>query len=165
MENTLYVNNVLDNDFEELVNEKTHLLKEKYDLKTLEKIFLEDTVKVCGVIKDIKPKSKMRERKKHLLQYFDYHLNHNSKLLNDKEIYALFRQYIAQSKYLMDERNYQVKDGLIFSTFFGLIMDLILFFVGISKYYYFIPICAFISFVRSYRRELKAKKEGKLLNF
>ena len=165
MGNTFYVNNVLDNDFEALVNEKAHLLKEKYDLKTLEKIFLQDTVKVCGVIKDIKPKSKMRERKKHLLQYFDYHLDHNSRLLDDKEIYALFRQYISQSKYLMDERNYQVKHGWIFSTVFGLVIDIILFFVGVSKYYYYVPVCMVISFVRSYRRECKAKKEGKLLNF
>ena len=165
MENTLYVNNVLDNDFEELVTEKIQSLKSRYSEDVLRKISVEEVLKVSQTLLETKPKSKMRIHKKQLLQYLDYVNSHRAEKLTQKEIDAVKQKYVFQSNYLLESNGYVHKDLWIFSTFFGLIMDLILFFIGISKYYYFIPICAFISFVRSYRRELKAKKEGKLLNF
>lgn len=165
MESTLYVNSVLDNDFEELVTDKIQLLKIRYSEDVLKKISVEEVLKVSRTLLGTKPKSKMRVHKKQLLKYLDYMSSHHVEKLTQKEIDAVKQKYVFQINYLLESNGYVHKDLWIFSTFFGLIIDIILFFAGISKYYYFIPICMLISFVRSYRKEYKAKKEGKLLNF
>lgn len=126
----------------------------------------EEVLIVSQTLLETKPKSKMRVHKKQLLQYLDYMNSHRAEKLTQKEIDAVKQKYVFQSNYLLRNKGF-VHQGLwVYFTLTGLFLDLILFFVGVSKYYYyFIPICAFISFLRSYRRELKAKKEGKLLNF
>ena len=165
MENTLYVNSVLDNDFEGLVTEKLQSLNSRYGEDVLRKISAEEVLIVSQTLLKTKPKSKMRVHKKQLLQYLDYMNSHRAEKLTQKEINAVKQKYVFQSNYLLRNKGF-VHQGLwVYFTLTGLFLDLILFFVGVSKYYYFIPICAFISFLRSYRRELKAKKEGKLLNF
>lgn len=165
MENTLYVNSVLDNDFEALVTERIQLLKIRYNEDVLSKLSVEEVIKVSQILSETKPKSKMRIHKKQLLKYLDFMSSHHAERLTQKEIDAVKQKHVFQSNYLMRDRGF-VHQGLwVYFTLTGLLLDIILFFVGVSKHYYFIPICMLVSFVRSYRRELKAKKEGKLLNF
>ena len=64
MGKTLYVNSVLDNDFKTLINEKVHSLKAKVTSKTLEKLSIEEVLKIADVVEETKPKSKMRVHKK-----------------------------------------------------------------------------------------------------
>lgn len=165
MGKTLYVNSVLDNDFKTLINEKVHSLKAKVTSKTLEKLSIKEVLKIADIVEETKPKSKMRLHKKQLLQYLDYFDDHKPEMLSQKEIDALMQKYVFQCNYLLESKGYIHKDLWIFSTVFGLVIDVILFFVGVSQYYYYLPLCMVVSFVRSYRRELKAKREGKLLNF
>lgn len=106
MENTLYVNSVLDNDFKQLVNDKIHLLKKKIDGDTYYSLSIAEVLKVASVIEETRPKSKMRIHKKQILLYLDYFDKHKPEMLTQKEIDALLQKYIFQSNYLMRPKGY-----------------------------------------------------------
>jgi hypothetical protein len=155
----------LDDNFKDLIVKKTKRIKDMYSFDYQNKIKIDKLHDVGLYFVDLKPKSKKREYKKSILNYFDELIAAN-KELSDKDIGHLNDRYLSSVfSHLNDKYDFLLKGTWIYIGIYGFIIDIVAYLIGIGKYYYYIPIFAISILIVRFIKERRAKKNGKLIDF
>jgi hypothetical protein len=161
----IYSRDQLDNNFRELLENKVKRLRELYTPEYEKRIRLDELKRIGIFFDDLKPKSQQREYKRLILDYLD-ELKNTEKELTKKEIWDLINKYLSPVfNYLNDKHDFLLKGTWFYIGIYGFILDVILYFVGIGKHYYYLPVFAIIFLLSRYIKERKAKKKGKFIDF
>lgn len=155
--------NFIDANFKRLALEYLANLEGKYSAEELKKIHIEKLRVLIDTIEDFKPKSHIRTDKRGLLKYLYHFVEYPINKHSYKELLQLQVKYIfpvTGSK--LKKHGYASKGGWLGGLMFVLPIDILLWIVGLGKYYYYIPIISIPFVVAQLRHELKAKRENKL---
>jgi len=158
--------NQLDNNFEYILDKKKKALENKYSSDYLETINLMQLMFIGNYINGLKPKSKIREYKQYLLNYFSQFI-YSNKELNSIEIVNAKKEYLEPLlSYLNKYHNFYTNNLLIYiRVTFGVILDLVIIIIGIAKFYYYIPFFTLTILLFSVIKQRKLKQQGKILYF
>ena len=159
----IYPDNDIDYHLIQIIDEKKLQLEKIYDDKTLKKIYINEVLLRGSVLSKKKPKSKYRNLKRNLLNYLDCHLQIDSNTLSLKERMAIKQNFLSISNSVMESEGYKHQGIWIFSSLFGLLVDLALYFFDLSDFYLNAPLFFLYFLISGIYKEKKAKKNGKLL--
>jgi len=163
MADKLLCNDYIDNHFKELAQDYLSRLEAKYTPDDLKKIHIEKLWVLIDTVEDFKPKSQIRQGKRGVLIYLNHFIEHPINKHSYKELLQLQVKYIfpvTGSK--LKKYGYAPKGGWLGGLIFILPVDILLWVVGLGKYYFYIPIISIPFVIGQLRRELKAKRENKL---
>ncbi len=153
---------LIDNKFLEILEEKVDYLKQ-HGNPLYDKTYSFDNLIVIGTfINNLKPKSKYRNYKLHILTYTDI-ISGNSNYTK-KDIVRLVGMHIEDIHiFLMSKYDFRDRFLGLWFAIFILFIDLILILIGIGKFYYYIPVLTIFSLQNSICKYKKAKREGKII--
>ncbi len=154
---------LLDDKFIEILEEKIDSL----DFNNESVAFVINTkslIEIGKYIDNLKPKPKYRNYKNQILEFLEkLEDNHD---LTKEDVVILVQTYLSDLfLFLKSEHSFMDRHGWFWSSVFNLVLDIILIFIGITKYYYYIPIFTIIAVVKNILMRRKAKKEGKYIDF
>ena len=146
-----------------ILHEKVDRVKQYAPEMYLNFINIDTLINAGRYIDNLKPKSKYRDYKHHMLLFIE-----NLEIDNDlqkKEIVELSRIHLNSIiLFLVSEHGFKQKDDWFWSGLFNLVLDIVLILTGIARYYYYVPIFTIIAVFRNIRQIKKAKKENKYLD-
>jgi len=153
---------MIDEQFLSLLQSRIQDIKSSNNIKYERK--LDSLLRVSSYIDQLKPKSKYRSFKNDIIHFVDYLRLHPN---IDKHNYFLKANERLSDLivFLQSKHSFMYKDDWLLAGFYNLVFDIILFLVGLGKFYFYIPIFTIISIVRNVKRIKKAEKEGKILDF
>lgn len=156
--------------YDDIIDEEfLDLLKSKVDdIKSISqnrfKKQLETLLRVGAFIDGLKPRSKFRSYKKDMIEFLDHVKDHPDM---DKDDYTQITQEKLSGlfSFLQVKYSFMYRDDWFWRGAFNLALDLFLFFIGLSKFYYYIPVFTIVSVVRNLNKIKKAEKAGKIIDF
>ena len=153
-----------DNNFDNILDKKKKALEDKYSSDYLETINLMQLMFIGNYLNGLKPKSKIREYKQYLWDYFNQFI-YSNKELDSIEIVNAKKEYLEPIlSYLNKCHDFYTNNLLIYiRTTFGVILDLILIIIGIAKFYYYVPLFTLVFLLFSVIKQRKLKQQGKIL--
>jgi hypothetical protein len=125
---------------------------------------LETLMRVGFYIDDLKPKSKYRSYKKDIIGFVDY-VNYHPDMDNDEYSRITQEKLSDIIIFLQSNHSFMFKNDWFWAGIFNFAFDLLLFILGLGKYYYYVPVFTIISIIRNIKRIKKAEKSGKILEF
>lgn len=162
-EEKIYPDNDIDHHLIQIIEEKTIQLEKLYDGGTLKKIYIDEVLLRGSVISTKKPKSKYRYLKRNLLNYLDYHLQIDARTLSLKERMAVKESFLSISNSVMELEGFRHQGIWIYSSIFGLGIDLTFYYFGLSDFYLNLPVFFLYFIISGIYKEKKAKKSSKLI--
>lgn len=162
MEQSFLNNKIVDDEF--IAISKKYLLQieaenSKSDLK---KISFCKLHVLMQTLDDYKPKSHIRQEKRHFIKYLNSFITKPISEYSYKELLELKAEHILNTTgNKLRSKGYTTKGGWIGGLIFILPIDIILW-IFVGKYYYYIPILSVPFMIIQLRKEIKAKRENKL---
>ncbi|UBM61531.1 hypothetical protein LA303_08890 [Candidatus Sulfidibacterium hydrothermale] len=155
----------IDDQFIFILKDKINNIKNSEGSGNYIRIINSGTLENIGrYIDNLRPKSKYRKYKHQILEFVD--ILENNRNLSKKEVAELIQTYLSEIFIFLGSKHSFIDRYAWFSAGeFNLVLDAILIFVGIGKYYYYIPIFTITAVIRNILKQRKAKKEGKYLDF
>ncbi len=149
-----------------ITNKKNQFINhfKKVDDKLKKQIHYNSVLNITDGLLRIKNKRDSRDYLELVSEYFE--VIENIELpINKLASLKLFNKYLYEpSKYLMFKGNFISNTDFQRVTFFGFVLDLILFFLGYLESIFFVPIFTMIFFIIGFLKKRKAIKEGRFFN-
>ena len=157
-------NEQVSSSFKDIVHKKAEILKQKYSEEFLNKIKLSTVLKMSHFISDLESNPNVENHKENILNYLNEFI-YTSKKYSEREILLFRKEHLSPVVYFLNDYDFYTKGTLGFvGILMGLTIDVILFFIGIAKYYSYVPIFTLIFFIQKVRKYYRLKKEGKILD-
>lgn len=169
MERNYYTDRFLDEDFEEAVKSKVEKVQEKYTEQQLKDLYFDNAQKIIKVLISFKPnrhqKEFNRKDKRSMLEYLDRCIEEDLSKLSYKEKVTFKNQYTDKVGGNLTFLGFELDKYWIFFSLLGLVIDVVLIFFGIAKYYFYVPVFFLLIGYKQFKGMKRAKKEGKLLRW
>ncbi len=162
MEQSFLNNETVDNEFISISKKYLAQIEVENNKSDLKKICFDKLSVLMQTLDDYRPKSHIRQEKKHFIEYLNSFITKSINEYSHKELLELKAEHIISTTgNKLRSKGYTTKWGWIGGLIFILPIDIVLW-VFIGKYYYYIPIISLPFMITQLRKELKAKKENKL---
>lgn len=162
MEQSFLNNNTIDKEFLDLSKKYLLQIKAENSKSDLKRISFRKLPVLMQTLDDYKPKSHIRQEKRHFIKYLNSFIIKPVSEYSDKELLELKAEHILSTTgNKLRSKGYTTKGGWIGGLIFILPIDIILW-IFIGKYYYYLPIISIPFMITQLRKEIRAKKENKL---
>ena len=154
----------IDDNFLIKIKEAEKELRERFQKPYLDRIRLNEIIRISYYIDDLKPKSKYREYKYALINYLEA-IRQNDRQIKEPQLSLLKNRYLQElAANLVEKHGFYRKNVTIYSNLiYGFVLDIFCWILGLSKNYFYFPFFTFLSLIFFLIRRMKKVKENKFL--